>query len=56
MVYASNGQLPAYEWTLVMLIHPCLGGSIRLNKMYGRADKQFLERVFPEVVQLYLVG
>lgn len=57
-----NGQLPAYEWALSdgnPPLHAWAAWRVyRIEqKMYGREDKKFLERVFCEIAaQLYLVG
>jgi hypothetical protein len=50
-----NGQLPAYEWALSDVnppVHAWAAWRIYEieQKMYGRADKQFLERVFQKLL------
>jgi hypothetical protein len=50
-----NGQLPAYEWALSDVNPPVQAWAAwRIyqieQKMYGRADKQFLERVFQKLL------
>lgn len=50
-----NGQLPAYEWTFSDVnppVHAWAAWRVYQieNKMYGRADKQFLERVFQKLL------
>lgn len=50
-----NGQIPAYEWNFSDVNPPVHAwGTWRVykieQKMYGRADKQFLERVFQKLL------
>ncbi len=50
-----NGQLPAYEWALGDVNPPVHAwATFRVykieQKMYGRADRQFLERVFQKLL------
>lgn len=50
-----NGQLPAYEWALSDVNPPVEAwAALRIyqieGKMYGRADKHFLERVFQKLL------
>lgn len=50
-----NGQLPAYEWAFSDVTPPVqVWAAWRIynieQKMYGRADKQFLERVFQKLL------
>ena len=50
-----NGQIPAYEWNFSDVNPPVHAwATLRVykieKKMYGRADKQFLERVFQKLL------
>ena len=50
-----NGQIPAYEWNFSDVNPPVHAwATLRVykieQKMYGRADKQFLERVFQKLL------